>query len=158
MHHRLPPVAIALGLAGLVPLLGCGIAAASAADAANAQHWLFALVAYGALILAFLGGVHWGLVLAEAMPPHTEWRLALGVVPSLVGWVALLTLSLGLADVGLGVLIAGFIAAVIAEAQGYRRGLVPPGYMWLRWMLTIAVLLTLVTVLGLRLLGARLIF
>ncbi len=42
------------------------------------------------MILAFLGGVHWGFALPEPSGRADRARLGLGVVPSLVGWVALL--------------------------------------------------------------------
>ena len=44
---------------------------------------------------------------------------------------------------------------VAAEDQGRRRGLVPSGSMWLRWGFSVVAVALLVTVLVLRLLGAR---
>ncbi len=44
--------------------------------------------AYGAVVISFLGGIHWGLGFRE---PQPSARLFLwGVVPSLVAWMALL--------------------------------------------------------------------
>lgn len=48
-----------------------------------------ALLAYGTTIVGFLGAIHWGLVMREGLAqpaPVLLW----GVVPSLLGWVALL--------------------------------------------------------------------
>ena len=42
--------------------------------------------AYAALIVSFLGGIHWGLAFRHTEPPLA--LLAWGVVPSLVAWVA----------------------------------------------------------------------
>jgi hypothetical protein len=152
MPTRLPSAALALGLAGLVPFVLCAIAALSMPDARTAG-WITALLGYGAVTLALLGGVHWGLVLAQPEAgPKDRLRLALGVLPSLIGWAALLvTLVLPL-EVGLAVLIAGFAATVLAEARLQRGGLVPSGYMWLRWAQSLVVVAILVTVLTLRLL------
>jgi hypothetical protein len=166
MLPRLPPAAIGLGLAGLVPFLGLGIAALATPDEAAAQRYLLALVAFGAVTLAFLGGVHWGFVLHPAALPEgmsaderrDATRLGLGVLPSLIGFAALLTPVLGVAEVGLAVLIVGYIATVITEAQLRRRQLVPGGYMALRWALSVVVLIVLVTVLALRLIGAKINF
>ena len=48
-----------------------------------------ALLAYGAVIASFLGAIHWGLAMREASaPPALSW--VWGVVPSLLGWVAVL--------------------------------------------------------------------
>ena len=47
-----------------------------------------ALSAYAAVIVSFLGGIHWGLAFTRA-PPPTAW-LVWGVLPSLVAWVAVM--------------------------------------------------------------------
>lgn len=47
-----------------------------------------ALAAYGAVVLSFLGGIHWGLAMRQ---PQAPTRVLLwGVVPSLVAWPATL--------------------------------------------------------------------
>ena len=164
MPRKLPPIAILLGLAGLIPFVACALAAVSRPDD-EAARWLGALVAYGAVILAFLGGVHWGLVLrlpVEAAPlPRSRGesaQLALGVAPSLIGWLALLLVLLVLPQVALGVLIAGFIGTAIAEDQLRRKNLVPLSYMALRLGLTMAVSVVLITVFTLMAIGAKIIF
>ncbi|HEX3349624.1 MAG TPA: DUF3429 domain-containing protein [Acetobacteraceae bacterium] len=160
MHARLPTIALLLGIVGLIPFIGCAIATVSAGTPDQTSRGLLALIAYGAVILAFVGGVHWGFAL-RPMPEgvvlterHGQARLVLGVIPVLVGWLALLAPLGGVADLGLVVLIVGFLAAVLTEGQLKRRGLMPGGYMLLRWALTIVVLMILITVLTLRLIGA----
>jgi len=162
--RRLPPVAIALGIAGLTPFLVCGWGTL-ALPSPDSERFLAALLAYGAVILAFLGAVHWGFVLEspepDAMASLTRKdrpRLVLGVLPALIGWAALLMPLLLSAEAGLAVLIVGHVATVIMEAQLRRRALVPPGYMWLRWGLSVVTIVVLVTVLTLRLVGAKIIF
>ena len=163
MSVRLPPTAIALGIAGLIPFVGCGIAAVSSIDD-RAALALAALIYYGAVILAFLGGVHWGFVLAPRPLPvvttrlaRDDLRLVLGVLPALIGWGAVLLAQLVAPIGGLAVLIVGFIATVVTEWQMRRREVIPTGYMWLRWALSLVVLTTLITVLALRLLGAKIV-
>ena len=166
MPRRLPVAALALGIAGLIPFIALGIAALSTENDANAQRYLLALVAYGAVVLAFLGGVHWGFVLhpaalPEGMTPSERRdaaRLGLGVLPSLIGFAALLMPLAGIPEVGLVVLILGFLATVGAEAHMRRRDLMPGSYMVMRWALSVVVLIVLVTVLALRLIGARIVF
>ncbi len=161
--RRLPPVAIALGIAGLIPFIGCGWGTL-ALPAPDSERFLTALLGYGAVILAFLGAVHWGFVLETPDPEGAATRaidrvrLVLGVVPALIAWVALLMPLLPSPEAGLAVLIVGHLATVVTEAQLRRRGLMPPGYMWLRWGLSIVVVVVLVTVLALRLVGAKIIF
>ncbi len=157
MTRPLPPLAIALGLAGLLPFLLCSLGALSLSSD-GATRSLLALVAYGATILAFLGGVHWGFALDGSDTPSDRVqraRFGLGVVPSLIGWAALLVTFIGLPTTGLLVLTAGFIATTVVEAQAARRGLMPQRYMWLRWALSIVVVVCLVSVCVIRAFGGR---
>ncbi len=151
MEQRLPILAIAIGIAGLVPLIGCGLAALGMAG----DRGTLALVAYGATMLSFLGGVHWGFALSDLSGRADRLRLGLGVLPPLLGWVALLVVLALSASLGVGLLAFGFAATVVVEARGRRAGLIPPGYMRLRYGLSAIVILVLVLVLVLRLLGVQ---
>ena len=140
MDRPLPRPTLWLGLAGLLPFLGAALLAWTAP-----AEWrgvaLYALAAYGAVILSFLGAVHWGLALragpaeATAMAP----RLGLGVLPALVGWVALLLPPLP----GLTLLALGILVTAAVETAAASRGLVPPGYLRLRWILSLGAALGL---------------
>lgn len=163
MSMRLPPVAYLLGVGGALPFIGCGIAAVS--PGANAAFGLAALIGYAAIILSFVGAVHWGFALVahqnesiDTSRPSIRTRLVLGIVPSLIGWCAVLIGLAILPDVALVVLIAGFVATVVIEARWSKAGMLPVGYMGLRWGLSLIVIMTLVTVLALRLLGATIVF
>lgn len=157
MTRPLPPFAIVLGLAGLLPFIGCSVGALTLSSDGSTR-FLLALVAYGATILAFLGGVHWGFALDGSGEPTERTqrlRFGLGVVPALIGWAAMLVTFIGLPTTGLLVLTAGFIGTTVIEAQAARRGLVPGGYMWLRWVLSIVVVVCLLSVSLVRAFGGR---
>ncbi len=157
MTRPLPPFAIMLGIAGLLPFVLCSLGALSLSSD-GATRSLLALVAYGATILAFLGGVHWGFALDEggtASERAQRLRFGLGVVPSLIGWAAMLVTFVGLPTTGLLVLTAGFVATTVVEGQAARRGLMPQRYMWLRWGLSVVVILCLVSVGLIRAFGGR---
>jgi len=129
-----------LGLAGLLPFAGTALACLAAPE--NWQGFAEgALIAYGAVILSFLGAVHWGLAL-RAPPAEAAMgpaRLTLGVVPALLAWVALL-----LPDVfALTILALGLLGTAGAEQWARSRGLVPGDYMVLRWFLSISAALCL---------------
>jgi hypothetical protein len=129
MDRPLPPLALLLGLAGLLPF-----AALSLAVLAGWSDLRFALLAYGATILAFLGSVHWGFALSAG--PEAKLaepgRLVLGVLPSLIAWAALLLpLRGGLVLLALGILATAVVETVVASA-----GLMPRGYLRLRWGLS----------------------
>lgn len=80
-----------LGSGGLIPFVGLA-AALWAGWSADWPPASMALLGYGATIASFLGAIHWGLVMREereASAQHVP-SLLWGVVPSLLGWVALL--------------------------------------------------------------------
>lgn len=132
----LPGLAWLLGLGGLIPFAGLGLGAAL-----GWAELRFPLLAYGATILAFLGAVHWGLAL-QAVPderPAERVRLVLGVLPSLVAWVALL-LPVGL---GLAVLAGAILLTAAMETVAAQARLMPAGYLRLRWVLSIGAALCL---------------
>ena len=155
----MPLLAILLSVVGLVPFVVCGLAALGT-DQIAAERMLSALIAYAAVTLAFAGGVHWGF---ELLAPRQEVfvqraRLGLGIVPPLLGWLALLVPLVAAPWVALIVLIAAYIGAVLVEQQAGRRQLLPAGYLWLRWAFTVVAVAMMVTVLTLRLLGQTIVF
>lgn len=156
MNSRPTSAAVLLGAAGVLPFLALALEALSR-PAAEATHWLTWLVGYGAVILAFLGAVHWGFVLGAEAPERAGLRLGFGVLPALAGWGALWLDDEGLATVAIGLLIAAFLAVAVTERSFYIRAWLPRGYLWLRYVLTLVVVLILATVLTLRLLGARIV-
>ena len=80
-------------------------------------------------------------------------RLGFGVLPLLVGWIALLLPLVAASWVSLIVLIAAYIGTVLVEHRAAKRNLLPPRYLWLRWSFTVVAVAMMVTVLTLRLLG-----
>ncbi len=155
MFRALPPLAIVLGAAGIIPfaLQAIGAVGANPATALASVH---GLIGYGAVILAFLGGVHWGFTLGEEGDSRAvRARLGLGVVPALVGWLAILASLAVSAGVSLAILIAGFLGTVIVETRAQQRDLMPAGYLAMRWVITFVVVIILSAVLGARLIGAH---
>ncbi len=80
-----PPAALRLGWAGLLPFVGGALLVWLVRPDAH-PYVTLALSAYAAVIVSFLGGIHWGLAFRQPQPP--VWLLGWGVVPSLVAWVA----------------------------------------------------------------------
>ena len=89
---KVPSIARWLGGLGAVPFIVLAVAMPLLADTTRILT-ANGLLAYGAVILSFLGGVHWGLAIQfqrSSDQGELESRLTLSVIPSLVGWVALL--------------------------------------------------------------------
>jgi hypothetical protein len=151
---RMPLLAILLSILGLVPFVVCGLAALGA-DPITSERMLSALIGYGAVTLAFAGGIHWGFELQSRQQDAflRRTRLCLGIVPPLAGWIALLLPLVVAPWVSLILLIAAYIAAVLVEQEAGKRDLLPPRYLWLRWGFTLVATAMMITVLTLRLLG-----
>lgn len=94
----LSPTTQALGFAGLVPFVA-GAAVVAVGPAAWHDAALRALIGYAAVIVSFLGGIHWGVGTAAERDGSRLW----GVVPSLLAWPMLLVPSPRWALCGLAV-------------------------------------------------------
>jgi len=80
-----------LGYAGLAPFAVLALLL-WLVDASLHPFVALALAGYGAVIVSFLGGVHWGLglrVSAEA-PDATRFHFVWGMVSALLAWVAIM--------------------------------------------------------------------
>jgi hypothetical protein len=152
-------LAILLSVLGLVPFVVCGLAALGP-EADTAERMLQALIAYAAVTLAFTGGIHWGFELQSRQRENSvhRMRLGLGILPPLIGWIALLLPLVVALWVSLIVLIAAYIGAMVVEQQAGRRNLLPPRYLWPRWGFTVVAIAMMTTVLTLRLLGRTISF
>ena len=152
----MPPIIIPLTLLGLVPLIvfACG---AVGHMPQTAELMLIALIDYAALILAFAGGVHWGLAMAPESARPTM-RVSAGVLPMILGWIGLVLAQLVAPSVALAVLIAGYLATVLTEHRAAKRSLMPSGYMWMRWVFTVVAVAMMAMVLTLRALGQTIVF
>ena len=139
----MPLPARLLGVGGLLPFAFLCLAAAL--DAPRRGFWVHAQIAYGAVILSFVGALHWAfaMLLPEVSPARSWGMFGWSVVPGLVAWVALLVPA-GAALVLLIGLFALHFRVDMLLAQ--RHGL-PGWYLQLRLTLTagavFALLLTL---------------
>lgn len=134
---RVPLAAGWLGGLGAVPFAALA-AAVALLDGPPRGLAVQALAAYGAVILSFLGGIHWGLAVAPASAANgsgLKVRLAGSVVPSLAGWAALLVPP----TIGLFGLAAAFAAMLGFDLLATRAGEAPAWYPRLRIPLTLAV-------------------
>lgn len=132
-----PPAAKWLGFSGALPFIAGAIASIPLAGALR-PFGLALLLDYGAIILSFMGGVHWGSAMirddAELGP------LGRSVAPSLLALPALL---IGGAP-GLLLLAAGFAGLLFYDLAETQAGRVPRWYPHLRRPLTAIVVFCLV--------------
>jgi hypothetical protein len=116
----LPRGMLALGWSGVLPFAGALLAAFVWPTWAGFAAAVF--VAYGAVILSFLGGARWGRGLAGGVSPL---RFVEAVMPSLIGFSALLLLHAPM--YALALLAAGFAIWLVIDQRDplwtapYRR-------------------------------------
>ena len=159
-------IAILITLAGAVPFVALG--AVVLLDPLGAQTAIEVLISYGAVILAFIGAVHWGFALRDSAHPiggvpltpsvlgSERQLLIFGIVPAIIGWVALsLMLHFQAPALALFVLLVGFFVTIVVETIGRGRGVVAANYLALRWAVSVVVLVVLLVVLFAVLSGMR---
>lgn len=121
-------LALKLGYAGLVPFLA-GAALVWLVRADVHAYVALALSAYAALILSFLGGIHWGLAMLR--PPAQAAAWVWGVVPSLVAWpAAVMPPDAGLVILGLMLVVCYLVDRRLYPPQGLA------GWLTLRFRLS----------------------
>ncbi|KAI9814572.1 MAG: hypothetical protein M1827_003127 [Pycnora praestabilis] len=151
---EVPREAYYLGLAGVLPYLATSLSTVYLAwdinhAAATGSGFLLSgqtaeallhiveplQIGYGAVILSFLGAIHWGLEWAGYGGYHGYRRYAIGVAAPAVAWpTTLLPVEYAL--------IAQFLAfnfLYFADARATVRGLAPPWYTTYRFILTFIV-------------------
>lgn len=134
-------LAIGLGGLGLIPFFALMQAVILLEPGANRALAVQAHLAYGATILAFLGGVHWGLVVRNEAPatPRATLRLIASVVPQLVAFAALLLpIKQGLALVAMALLLV-----LVLDFIAKREGAMPDWFYRLRMTLSAVAAITL---------------
>lgn len=131
--REIPDLPLALGLAGLAPFIGLALALALQHPEPFGLPAAPALLGYGATILSFLGGAHWGLALRHPSP-GTRSALFLGAMaPPLLAWAALLVGGPG----GLAMLAVGLAAHGAIDATRSTRFAAPRWYGRLRLLLSL---------------------
>jgi hypothetical protein len=149
-------VAVGLSVSGLIPFVVAGVIVLL--DPVDTPIAVQVLISYGAVILSFVGAVHWGFALRDTAHPlpgamtlqmlgYERQLLTFGVLPALLGWVALLAMiHFDLPGVAVFLLLIGFFLTIVAETIGKGRGLVAGNYLILRWSVSIVVMLILLLV------------
>lgn len=151
-------VAVLLSLAGAIPFLILG--AIVLLDPLGSATAIEILISYGAVILSFTGAVHWGFALRDTAHPVNgipltpavlgaeRQLLIFGVIPAIIGWVALsVMLHFQAPALALFLLLVGFFITIVVETIGRGRGVVAANFLLLRWAVSIIVLIVLLIVL-----------
>ena len=143
-QSRIPTSALQLGLAGLIPFVAAALSLWVPLPGLEPAQGLRLGLAYGAVILSFLGGVRWGAALRPLSERRQAVEFAVSVLPSLAGWLALL-----LPDIpALCLLIVGFLLQALWDVTSVETGKLPSWFGRLRMLLTAGAVLSLVAMLA----------
>lgn len=142
--NRIPRTALVLGLLGVVPFWGMALLAALATQSELATLGLNASLAYGAVILSFLGGIRWGAALKATGARERNIAFSLSVIPSLAGWAALLIPAIP----AVSLIIAGLMMQSLWDVTSTQEGRLPGWFAKLRMILTTLAVLALMVLLG----------
>lgn len=137
-----PPILVSLlGYGGLIPFvvtaLGQGFGFLS-----ESIHWPFLALAYGAVILSFVGALHWGFAMTMESLGETRQQQAYlwSVIPALLGFLALAVPV----PIGYAVLVTGFALAYLQDLSLARSVKLPGWYLGLRLRLSSVACATLI--------------
>jgi len=128
---------------GALPFLAMAVAA-TVSPAFSAAHLGGdkAFLAYGAVILSFMGGVRWGRALTLAEPARAAEQMILSVAPSLAAWLALLIDR----PWSLLLLAAGFALQAAWDWKSAGTGLLPAWFGRLRLTISAIVIASIALV------------
>ena len=139
-RSAIPDMPCLLGWGGLIPFGLAALGTHSGVDALVLYGFIGGTT-YGAIILSFLGAVHWGLAMqGDRSPFWYVWSIS----PALMGFASLLIFD---ANLRLLALIPLFVLTWSVDRQAANRGLIPAWYMRLRNILTTGAVISLAAML-----------
>ena len=126
-------VVAVLGYGGLLPFIG--LVAAHLMQPPVSAPWSQWLLAYGAVILSFVGALHWGfaMTIERLGLKGRAQRFAWSVVPALIGFTALVLST----PLGLSLLVVGFALAYWQDTVLCNRVSIAAWYPRLRMRLSL---------------------
>ncbi|WP_455375055.1 DUF3429 domain-containing protein [Kaarinaea lacus] len=133
-----PAIATILGYAGLLPFIAfaSGLWLAPVQYLPDIHH---ALLTYAAVILSFMGAIHWGAAI-DLGNDKQKLQLGISVIPPLLAWLALL-LPL---NYSYALLIVTFSVLCIYDSRMTKHDQLPDWYPTLRVPLTTIVVASLI--------------
>lgn len=122
-----------LGYGGLIPFMA--LALASGFDVNHRELWQKMLISYGAVILSFVGAMHWAFAMVHpaAKGRPVNGLYAWSVMPSLIAWVALMLQPTS----AVTLLLGGLLAHYRQDLRLARALSLPDWYLPLRLQLTL---------------------
>ncbi|NWG46305.1 MAG: DUF3429 domain-containing protein [Alphaproteobacteria bacterium] len=131
---QIPQPAAALGYAGALPVVILAVLVWAGSDAV-AAFALPTLIQLTTIILAFMGGVRWGIAMAGPAGPRFG-PLIVSILPALIAWPVMVIEN---RVVQMALLVMAFAGLLVSDLRATRRGEAPAWYPGLRVPLTVLV-------------------
>ena len=150
MRQSSMPTAVGmLGYGGLIPFIG--LATLANIEPSHGPLYRGALLLYGAVILSFVGAIHWGVAMMVTDLNDQDRRAAYvwSVIPALMAWMTYILSPITAALV----LVLGFLLQYWRDATLARKIAWPVWYLPLRIRLTLVAILSLFVGIQLPLIG-----
>jgi hypothetical protein len=125
-----------LGYAGLIPFIVFSIGSWFQLPMISDSTYI--LTAYAAIILSFMGAIHWGIAMSSSEDQNGKYFIA-SVIPGLSAWLALLMPQ----RYAIILLMVGFIALIIYDWSVEKPQRLPGWYIPMRNRLTLVVVMCL---------------
>lgn len=130
-----------LTVAGSAPIVVMGVAA-SMRFFDNTPIIVHSLLSYAAVILSFLGGIHWGMAVAHY--GHNKrvanWLITESVVPAIIAWIAVLNAPM---HIQLLILTLLFTFVWGIDSILFNRNIIPQWFFEIRCIITPVVVVSL---------------
>ena len=141
---RPPALAVGLAFASLMPFVTGALGLWVTPEAW--REWVMQeFLAFAAVMLAFMGAIHWGLAMrAEEGSERAPMQLGLSVIPPLLGWFAL-SLPINFA---IPVFFFAFATLYVADIWAVKQGLAPAWYTSLRRPVSLAIIASMIVAWG----------
>jgi hypothetical protein len=139
LSHSIPAPALALGLAGLIPFVAGAAALWVTLPVLTPNLGLRLIIAYGAIILSFLGGIRWGTAIGPYDTRRQGLEFSASVLGSLAGFAAIFIPPVP----ALTLLITGFLMQGLWDVVSVEAGRLPPWFGKLRMLLTAGAVISL---------------
>lgn len=125
-----------LGYLGALPFVICTVGLLFAELGVLRNVFILTQMAYGGMILSFLGGVHW----AHALPKKNDRQMMMAMVPTIFGLLLfILPVVLQVYSLSLFGMAIGFLALFILDKRHLNADQLPSGYIMFRRKITMIV-------------------
>ncbi len=140
---RIPFIYFVLGILSPLPLIIMALFILFYPASIPLPKLMVLFVSYAAVILSFMGGIHWMLAIQKPIVYLQEddgetsiKRLLLSVVPCIIGEITILAILYNYILTSLIILMLSYYFLLFYEKNSYLPTELPNGYFSVRWIIT----------------------